>query len=114
VPAGLFRTVYKLIGEVWLPDYEYDAFRETLDWFNEHLESPYNFRLKRAVLADRSLCWFRSTASEHLQRAWEMVAILEERDIFMRMIKTEMPGYIIYEDHTQVLAHPYADLRRLL
>jgi hypothetical protein len=43
-----------------------------------------------------------------------MVAILEERDIFMRMIKTEMPGYIIYQDQTQVLAHPYADLRRLL
>ncbi len=43
-----------------------------------------------------------------------MVAILEERDIVMRMIKTEMPGYIIYEDEAQVLAHPYADLRRLL
>ena len=114
VSAGLFRSAYKLIREVWLPDYEYEALRGTLDWFNEHLESPYDFRLEPAAMADRSLCWFRSTAHEHLQRAWEMVAILEARDFFMRMIKTEMPGYIIYSDEAQVLAHPYADLRRLL
>jgi len=43
-----------------------------------------------------------------------MVAILEERNMFMRMIKTEMPGYILYADEAQVLAHPYADIRRLL
>lgn len=43
-----------------------------------------------------------------------MVAILEERDFFMRMIKTEVPGYIIYQDDAQVLAHPYADIRQLL
>ena len=114
VSAGLFRAAYKLIREVWLPDYEYNALKEPMDWFNEHLESPYNFRLKPAGLADQSLCWFRSTAYEHLQRAWDMVAILEERDIFMRMIKIQVPGYILYEDEAQVLAHPYRDIRRLL
>jgi hypothetical protein len=112
--AGLFRAADKLIREVRLPDYEYDALRELIDWFDEHLESPYDFRLKPARLADRSLCWFRSTAHQHLRRAWEMVAILEERDIFMRMINTEEPGYILYADEAQVLAHPYADIRRRL
>ena len=114
VSAGLFRAAFKLIREVWLPDYEYNALREPMDWFNEHLQSPYDFRLEPAGLADQSICWFRSTAKEHLHRAWDMVAILQERDIFMRMIKTEMPGYVLYEDEAQVLAHPYADIRRLL
>jgi hypothetical protein len=114
VSAGLFRAAYKLIREVWLPDYEYDALRETMDWFNEHLKSPYNFRLEPAGLADQSLCWFRATATEHLRRAWEMVAILKEHDIFMRTIKCPRPGYILYEDEAQILAHPYADIRRLL
>ena len=114
VSAGLFRAAYKLIREVWLPDYEYDALRELMDWFNKHLETPYDYRLEPAGLADRSVCWFRSSAHEHLRRAWEMVVILEERDIFMRMIKTEMPGYVLYEDEVQVLAHPNADIRRLL
>jgi hypothetical protein len=114
VSAGLFRAAYKLIEEVCLPDYEYDALREPMKWFNEHMESPYNFRLQPADLADRSLCWFRSTATEHLRRAWEMVAFLEQRDIFIRMIKTEAPGYILYEDEAQVLAFPYKHMRRLL
>lgn len=114
VSAGLFRAAYKLKQEVWLPDYQYDALRELMDWFNEHLETPYDFDLKPADVADRSLCWFRSTATEHIRRAWEMVAVLEQRDILMRMIKTETPGYILYEDEVQVLAFPNKDLRRLL
>ena len=114
VSAGLFRTAYKLIEEVSLPDYEYDALREPMNWFNKHLKTPYDFRLEPGDLSDLSLCWFLSTATEHLRRAWEMVAIMEERDIFIRMIKTEAPGYILYEDETQVLAFPYKDMRRLL
>ncbi|HET8782296.1 MAG TPA: hypothetical protein VFM63_07755 [Pyrinomonadaceae bacterium] len=114
VSAGLFRAADKLINEVWLPDYEYDALREPMNWFDEHLKTPYDFRLEPADLADRSVCWFRSTAKEHLRRAWEMVAVLEERDILIRMIKTEDPGYILYEDEVQVLAFPNRYMRRLL
>jgi len=112
VSAGLFRAAYKLIHEVRLPDYEYDALRQSMDWFDKHLTSPYDFRLKPVGLADRSVCWFRSNAREHLRRAWEMVMILEERDIFIRMIKTETPGYVLYEDEVQVLAYPNHDIRR--
>ena len=114
VSAGLFRAAYKLLREVWLPDYEYKALREPMEWFEEHLESPYDFRLEPAWLAERSLCWFRSTAREHLARAWEMTAILEERGVFIRLIKCEAPGYILYGDEVQVLAYPVADVRHLL
>jgi hypothetical protein len=114
LPAGLFRAVYKLLEEEWLTDYEYGALRDPMDWFEENLKTPYDYQLERAWLAERSLCWFRSTAREHLQRAWEVVAILNERGIFMRMIKCKTPGYIIYEDQVQVLAYPFPDMRRLL
>ncbi|HEX2269462.1 MAG TPA: hypothetical protein VHH35_08010 [Pyrinomonadaceae bacterium] len=114
VSAGLFRAAYKLLEDVWLPDYEYEALREPMNWFDEHMKSPYDYRLEPAWLAERSICWFRSTAREPLQRAWEMVAILNERGIFVRMIKCETPGYVIYEDQVQVLAYPYPDVRRLL
>jgi hypothetical protein len=43
-----------------------------------------------------------------------MVAILEERGVFIRTIKSERPGYVLYGDEFQVLAYPFADLRRLL
>jgi hypothetical protein len=112
--AGLFGAAYKLIDEVCLPEYDYEALRETMDWFNEHLENPYDFRPEPEGLAYQSICWFRATAREYLHRAWEMVAILEEHDIFVRTVKSHRPGYILYEDEAQVLAHPYADIRRFL
>ncbi len=114
VSAGLFRAADKLMEEVWLRDYEYEALWELMDWFDKHLKSPYDYRLKPAWLAERSICWFRSTAREHLRRAWEMAAILNERGIVVRMIKCETPGYVIYEDQLQVLAYPYPDVKRLL
>src|SRR5687767_8071354 len=104
VSAGLFTAAYDLLDERCLSAYEYDALREPMIWFNKHLRNPYRFRLRPVSQANRSICWFRSTAIEHVRRAWEIVAILEERDVFVRMIKSGCPGHIIYEDEAQVLA----------
>jgi len=114
VSMGLFGAAGKLLDDVVLYQYEYETLMECIDWFECYLRDPFYYRLEPARLAYRSIFWFRATAHEHLRRAWEIVTILEERDVFMRMIKTEMPGYIIYEDNEQVLAYPYADIRRLL
>jgi hypothetical protein len=112
VAAGLFRAAFKLLQEVRLPDYEYEALREPMDWFDDNLKTPYDYRLEPAWLAERSLCWFKPTAHEYLRRAWEMVTILENRDIFIYTLKCQAPGYILYEDEEQVLAFPAADARR--
>ena len=112
--AGLFCAVEKLLGEVILPDYEYVALMEPLRWFGRHLKVPFDYRLEPSSLAEQALCWFRSTAHEHLTHAWEVVGILEERGIFIRTVKSQKTGYVLYQDEAQVLAYPFADLRRLL
>jgi hypothetical protein len=40
-----------------------------------------------------------------------MVHILEQHSIYVRMFKTDRPGYIVYRDEHQVVAEPFADLR---
>jgi hypothetical protein len=60
----------------------------------------------------KAVCWFRSSAAEHLRRVWEMIAILENNDVPIFMIKTEKPGYVVYEDVVQVVAEPFVDLKR--
>jgi hypothetical protein len=60
----------------------------------------------------KAVCWFRSSAAEHLRRVWEMIAILENNDVPIFMIKTERPGYVVYEDVVQVVAEPFVDLKR--
>ena len=112
--AGLFCAAFNLIDETVLPEDDYAALADLMDWFREHLESPFEYRLKPFWRAQRAICWFKPTAHEHVSRAWEMATILERHDVFIRMIKARRLGYILYEDEAQVLAEPFADLRRAL
>lgn len=114
VSAGLFTAASDLLDDQVLPEYEYLPLRELMDWFNEHLKDPFEYRLRTPSRARRAICWFKPTAREHLSRAWAMAAILERNDVFIRTIKVERAGRILYEDEAQVLAEPSINTRRLL
>jgi hypothetical protein len=43
-----------------------------------------------------------------------MAAILERNGVFIRTIKVERAGRVLYEDEAQVLAEPSINTRRLL
>jgi hypothetical protein len=86
---------------------------EVTDWFNKYLESPFHY-LPRIRRYDRAVCWFRSTANEHLAQAWQLATILERNGLLIWTIKSLRTGYIYYEDEAQVFAEPFADVRRLL
>ena len=60
----------------------------------------------------KAVCWFRSGAAEHLKRVWDLIAICENNDVPIYMIRTEQPGYVVYEDFVQVVAEPFADIKR--
>ena len=59
--------------------------------------------------ASRSLgiCWFKTGSTEHISRIWEMVNVLERNGIYVRKIRTDKPGYVIYEDEWQLVAEPF-------
>jgi len=113
VAAGLFCAASNLRWSQGLPDYEFDAITELRDWFNDHMESPFA-HLLRDRRYESAICWFKSTACEHLARAWELVAILERNDVLIWTIKARRIGYIHYEDEVQVFARPYDDVRQLM
>ena len=75
VAAGLFCAASQLRWSDGLPDYEFDALAELRDWFNEHMDSPFD-HLPLDAHYNNAVCWFKPSASEHLARAWELVAIL--------------------------------------
>ncbi|MBA2733875.1 MAG: hypothetical protein H0U54_13395 [Acidobacteria bacterium] len=109
--AGLFCAAYKLRYERELPEYDLDRLLDLLGWFNTYLRSPFESRLRKGWRRRRAICWFKSSALEHLGRAHEMVALLEDNDVYIRTIKSEKIGYRLYEDDAQVLAQPFADMR---
>ena len=113
VSAGLFCAASQLRWSDGLPDYEFEALTELKDWFNVHMHSPFD-RLPRDRRYERAICWFKPTAREHLERAWELVAILERNDVLIWTIRSRKTGYVHYEDEVQVFARPYDDVRRVL
>ena len=56
------------------------------------------------------MCWFKASATEHIAKIYQMVYILEQSGVYVRVNKTRHPGYIVYEDEHQVVAEPFADL----
>ena len=111
VAAGLFCAAAELRSAPALPHYELDALDQLRDWFNVYLESPFDY-LPQRQRYDLGICWFKSTAREHLAKAWELVSILERNDILIWTIKSGRTGKVYYEDAVQVFAVPYYDVRR--
>ena len=95
-----------------MPEYEREAILDVEGWFEVHLRCPFHY-LPHDPRYDSAVCWFKSTAHEHLARAWELVEILERNNVLIWTIKSERVGYVHYEDSVQVFARPYNDVRRL-
>lgn len=110
---GLFNAAEDLCESGGLADHELEALTEVKNWFDKHLASPFDY-LPQASYYGLAVCWFKSTAHEHLARAWELVAILERNDVLIWTVKSPRVGYVHYEDQVQVLARPDKHVWRLL
>lgn len=105
VAGGLFCAVEQLTEHCYLPKYELEAVEEIVHWFGRYMATPFD-RLPDHIYYDPAICWFKSTAREHLAKAWELVTILERNDILIWTIKSRRVGRIYYEDEVQVFARP--------
>jgi hypothetical protein len=104
VEQGIFQAAALALewGTITGPDA--DELNELRAWFGENLEKPTSFG--RATL-HRGICWFKTGSVEHISRIWEMVQILERNGIYVRKIRTDRPGYMVYEDEWQIVAEPF-------
>ena len=107
---GLFQVARALRESCQLPARDAEKLESLRDWFNEHLERPERLALSSKPHAKaQALSWFRDTASEHIAKMREFADILERQGIGVVMIRTNRPGYVLYEDEYQVAAYPFAD-----
>lgn len=113
VEAGIFFAAHKLRDSGTLPFYDHERLWELFDWFNENLERPDRFSRsrRRGDGPGRAVCWFKPTAHEHIARAREMAALLEDYGVMVWTLKTQRAGYVVYEDEHQLVAEPNAETR---
>ena len=110
--SGLERGIVQAMYLLWragrLAPHEEAWWADVRSWFNLELEKPERLaRSRRPGAKQRAVSWFKSTATEHITRAREVAAILAQHDVPSRMLRTERPGYIVYEDEFQVTAEPF-------
>jgi hypothetical protein len=107
---GLFQALSGMVDQGILLPYQEHLWDETRKWFNKHLEEPTSFaRSSRPHAKDVALSWFRDSAVEHIHRMRILVHLLDEHGVACEVVRTERPGYVVYEDAFQVIAVPFTD-----
>jgi len=95
-----------------LYDYEDIIVKDIRKWFSKHLEKPESFnRSAKPHAINKAISWFRPTAMQHIEKMRQLAAIIEEHGIMVHAVRTNRPGYIVYEDKYQITAEPYNETK---
>jgi len=107
---GLFQAMSDLEEIGALVPHEQEEYDSIYDWFKKNLKKPRSFsRSNKPNAKNVALSWFRDTAIEHISRMHRICQILSSHGISVEIIRTERPGYIVYEDRFQVVAEPFKE-----
>jgi len=98
---GIFSEVETLRYEGKLESYQASLAKSTFKYFNDKLPVPPYSKKK---WPNNTFAWFKPSAKEFINKMWELASILEQNDINVRILKTDKPGMIVYEDKYQVVA----------
>jgi hypothetical protein len=111
---GVFQAAYRLRGCGELYAYEEDHLDAVRTWFNNNLEKPTRFTSSKPPFyrkQSKAISWFKDTAPEHLNQVRQLVGILKNHGIEVRMLTAERVGYVAYEDEYQIVAEPFSGER---
>ena len=107
---GLFQAAGDLRDSGQLVAADAHELELVRDWFDRHLETPSQLSIsKRPHGKAQAISWFKPSAHDHIDHMRMMQRILESYGIAVEIIKTDRPGYVVYEDEFQVAAYPFAD-----
>lgn len=107
---GLFQVLLELDDEGELNDYERATFREIYQWFLDNLKEPMSFsRSNKYHAKNVALSWFKGNAQRHIAKMRQLAQILDAKGVVVETIKSEKPGYIVYEDNYQIAAEPFSE-----
>jgi hypothetical protein len=111
---GFFQASYAVWRDPETPEFASKEIRKLLDWFDANLEKPVRLSRSRHKRgkdsgARTALSWFTPEADEQIAKAYEMAAILGEYGYPISVLKTERPGFVVFQDRWQIVAEPFAD-----
>jgi hypothetical protein len=113
-PEGLFTCAYALVRSPSVPAVEQESIRKQLIWFSKHLTVPAKFARTRhsGHKNTHGIGWIKDSAAEIITRMYHLCQTVEQLGYSVEVVRTSRPGYIVYEDHHQIVAEPFHDESR--
>jgi len=78
---------------------------EAYTWLNEHLPVPPFKTLPRGVVS-----WFKDEAGSAIEKMWEIVTLLKECGVPVRLLRSANPGKVVYEDDYQIVVEEWLSI----
>ena len=107
---GVFQAVFQLKNTGRLSRDEESHLESLSSWFDRNLHKPDRFTSSRPPYyrkRQNGIAWFKDSAKAHISKMWELVAMLNEHEMKTEIVKTDRPGYVVYEDDFQIVAVPF-------
>jgi hypothetical protein len=103
--TGVITAARILRDEQRMEQYQVDIVNETFDWLNDNIPCPpFNQNLNSGKWSSNAVAWFLPDAKEPIQRMWNLVEILKDHGMQVRVLRAPSPGMIVYRDKYQVVA----------
>jgi len=107
---GLFQALSDLENDDVLLPHEQALYDEIYNWFRSNLKKPESLsRSSRPHAKNVAISWFKDSATQHIAKMHEMSCILGAHGIAVDILRTERPGYVVYEDAYQIAAEPFKE-----
>jgi hypothetical protein len=100
---GVFQAAGTLLESGRLETYESECIREALNFFNTHLYVP---KCLKSKINRRALSYFKADSHDMIGRIWDLVALIKNHGVHVRVVNKRTLTKIIYEDKHQVVAFP--------
>jgi hypothetical protein len=112
--SGVFKIAYRLRRELPISSPGIEELGELLAWFKTNLAVPSRFSASRHPRAqETAISWVKANAAEHVRRLRRLSLLVEEvTHLQIDELRTERPGYVVFEDDHQVVALPFTDTPR--
>ena len=112
--TGVFKIAYEIRRTLPAHAPYANELADQLAWFEANMAVPTRFSTSRHPRAsETAICWVKASAGDHVRRLRLLVALVEEAGrVWIDELRTERPGYVVFEDDHQVVALPFADTPR--
>jgi hypothetical protein len=106
--AGIFQAAYELRDQAVLDASAQSTLDSLLKWFRSHLPIPDRFsRSRRPRAHPNAICWMKEGSVQHFNKMRAIASLLDLHGVSTRILRTDRPGYVVYEDEYQIVAVPF-------